>query len=170
MLQSLQSTFLILSCPLLLLPLLPSLTSFSHPTSLLLSMLWDDLWVSRLFPPCLLSPPLMRACSTLTPLTPLPLHVSSPVSCHVFRSCLVEGGENRINHCISWPKGLDIIYLYLHCLLLGGEGGSRGWRVRTGLTGLGSEMSLSEASYIDTSYSRVSWWPWKRRWTSQTQC
>lgn len=135
-----------MSCPRLL-PLLPSLTSVFTPTHHLLfphhsPAFLGDLWVFPVRPP--------------SPFISDP-HTDSSHLLSYFPSCpqkLSRQKEERTGSVTASHagRGLDIIYLYLHRLLLGGEGGRRGWRVRDGAVGLGSEMF----SHIDTSYSRVS--------------
>lgn len=89
-----------------------------------------------------------------TPLHPVSTLSDSPPSCpRTFGSRLVKGGENRIHPRVPMPKGLDIIYLYLHLLLLRYRKRMKSWD--------GANRNVSpEPSHIETSYSRVSWWQW----------
>lgn len=98
----------------------------SHPTSLLTSVLTVELWGVCLSSP--LQSALMRTGSALTRLLPPQLPASSPTS----PPCLQKPSHQKEERtgsdaALRGRKGLDIIYLYLHHLLLGGErGGSRG--------------------------------------------
>lgn len=87
--------------------------------------------------------------STPTPLPSLLFHAASPPLSPTNAPEAVSSKEERTGPTAAshWPKGLDIIYLYLHCLLLGGEGGSRVWRVGKGWSVTVQKCLLRDVSY-----------------------